>query len=671
MMLPAFVHRLPVPTRNQALTATQAAWEAARRDPALVLWRVTTAPLWLGSEIPVPDAPVRRETDWGGLALVTAGPGRTVRDGLAGLLRRYRWAWVLTALLRGVALGLWIALVWMLIALATDVASPTRWWIGGLMVAGVVLGAAFGYVNRPTPLRLARSLDQTFHLNERLTTALDPALADARGPAMQLQHADTANSLAEIRPEFGWTTFIPFREVFVALIAGLLLLAAFFADVPSGNLPDASTAAVPPFASAADRLAVQETPAPAAAQSALPQEPPAQDAKVLEQAQTSNQTRQDLDALGNALSDYALTKPASDSIAQGDYGQAAGDLHNAAGDVNSLSPEARSSLAGDLEQAASRMSDANPDLAQAARNTADSLRKGDGSAGKKMDDLANQVDTAGQKVAPNAQIAAGTNTSTSAPPSQAGASDGQQSGSPQQGAQGGQQGAQAGTDPGSGAAAQPGLANQEIDPQNQRSSQSGQGTSEQQGGGGQAPSEAQAADSASSAGAQPPSDAASGQSAPSGQEGGDSSGQTGQNAPDSANASEGSGAGGQSDAQSQGGNEQKAGGGNETAPQDRPEADTAKQGQAGNPPPGDQNGTNGTSADAPSGRQSLVLEGTSDENIPSGTDVGSSSLGSGSGASAASGNAAPVAVGDAGPDNNRVPVDYRDYVENYFNRDQP
>ena len=66
-----------------------------------------------------------------------------------------------------------------------------------------------------------------------------------------------------------------------------------------------------------------------------------------------------------------------------------------------------------------------------------------------------------------------------------------------------------------------------------------------------------------------------------------------------------------------------------------------------------------------------MLEGTSDENIPSGTDVGSSSLGSGSGASAASGNAAPVAVGDAGPDNNRVPADYRDYVENYFNRDQP
>jgi hypothetical protein len=585
---------------------------------------------------------------------------------MGNLLRRYRVSWFLTSILRGVSLGLWLALIWMLTALATDVGSPNRWWVGGLMLLGLVLGAAFGVLNRPTPLRLARSLDQTFRLNERLTTALDPALENTRSPAMQLQYADTANGLAEIRPELGIGSFIPFREVFVALIAALLLLAAFFADVPGGDLPAASSGVVPPFASAADRLAVQETPPPSNAQSPLPSDPPAQDAAVLEQAETSNQTRQDLEALGDAFSDYSLTKPASDSIAQGDYDQAADDLNDAAEGVDSLSPEARESLADDLEQAASQMSPANPDLAESAQDTADSLREDDGDAGKKLNDLSGEIDKAGDKVAPNAEIAAGPDTSTSAPQGNAGSGESQDArGQPQANSPQGAPVEGAG-DPGSGASAQPGLANEEIDPNNQQSSQSGSEPGGQQSGGGQAPSASQPTD-----GGESPSDASGGEGVPSENQDGSGSSPGEQNQQGDSSSSEGGGAGGESDVESPSGEPQQGGSGAEGSTEERPEADTAQQGKAGDPPPGGDGSEDGASAPPPSSRDSLVLEGTSDENIPSGSDVGSSSLGSGSGASAASGNAAPAAVGEAGPDSNRVPEDYRDYVEDYFNRDRP
>jgi hypothetical protein len=671
MMLSTRLHRIPLPRRQQALASAQAWWDAARRDPVLMLWRVTTAPLWLGSDVPIPDAPSRQAAQWGALATIDAGPGRHVRVAMGNLLWRYRVSWFLTSILRGVSLGLWIALIWMLIALATDAASPNRWWVGGLMLLGLVLGAAFGIVNRPRPLRLARSLDQTFHLNERLTTALDPALENTRSPAMQLQYADTANGLAEIRPELGIGSFIPFREVFVALIAGLLLLAAFFADVPGGDLPAASSGVVPPFASAADRLAVQETPPPSNAQSSLPADPPVQDAEVLEQAETSNQTRQDLEALGDAFSDYSLTKPASESIAQGDYDQAADDLNDAAENVDSLSPEARESLADDLDRAASQMSPANPDLAQSAQDTAGSLREEDGDAGEKLNDLADEVDRAGDKVAPNSEIAAGPDTSTSAPQGSAGSSDSQDASGQQQGPQAeSPQGApvEGAGDPGSGASAQPGIANEEIDPQNQQPSQSGS-ESEPGGqqGGGQAPSQAPPTD-----GGESPSDASGGEGVPSDSQDGSGSSPGEQGQQDESNASEGGGAGGESDIESPSGEPQQGGSGAEGATEEeRPEADTAQQGEAGDPPPGGDGSEDGSSAPPPSSRDSLVLEGTSDENIPSGSDVGSSSLGSGSGASAASGNAAPAAVGDAGPDSNRVPEDYRDYVEDYFNRELP
>lgn len=671
MMFPAVAHRLSG-RRSQVATALRSYAATAREDPPLGLWRAGTAPLWVASDIPVPNRPSRQPADWGALADVTGGPGAAVRETLEVLLRRYRWSWLATSLLRGVALGLWIALLWTLVALATDLAMPNRWWIAGLMLAGILTGAVFGVLNRPTPQRLAQSLDRTFRLNERATTALDPALLDLHDPAVQLQYADTANALGEIRADFALGTFIPLREIFVALIAAMLLMAAFFANVPGGTLPPAASGAIPPFAPAADRLAVQQTPPPAAQQQALPQETPPPDTETLQQAETSNQTRLDLEALGNALSDYALTRPASESIASGDYNQAADDLRSAAENADSLSPQAREALANDLDQAAARMSPANPDLAKAASDTADSLRGNDGSAGEQLNNLADQVQSSGEKVAPNSQIAAGPpDSSTSAPQGSAGSSESQQSSAQQQGGQGQSQGSasqQAG-DPGSGAAAQPGLSNREIDAQNQQS-QSGSSPGEQGGaGGGRAASDTPSEDG--SQGSQGASGQASDQSTSDSGDGG-ATGDAGQGDQQQADASQGSGAGGESSQQGTTGQEQQRGGaeGSDNAG-DREDADTAQQGKAEDAPPSGGQGTDGTSADAPSGRDSLVLEGTSDENITSGTNAGTSSLGSGGGASAASGSASGAPVGEAGPDSNRVPPKYRDYVENYFNRDRP
>jgi len=54
------------------------------------------------------------------------------------------------------------------------------------------------------------------------------------------------------------------------------------------------------------------------------------------------------------------------------------------------------------------------------------------------------------------------------------------------------------------------------------------------------------------------------------------------------------------------------------------------------------------------------------DGVQTASDGGGSNRGSGSGATASTGSTVQGEVGEAGPDSNRVPADYRDVVEEYF-----
>src|SRR5581483_4954131 len=61
----------------------------------------------------------------------------------------------------------------------------------------------------------------------------------------------------------------------------------------------------------------------------------------------------------------------------------------------------------------------------------------------------------------------------------------------------------------------------------------------------------------------------------------------------------------------------------------------------------------------------------SNQNVQTSENGGSSMRGSGAGVTAGSGSAVQGDVGQAGPDSNRVPPDYRSVVERYFTEGNP
>ena len=660
-------------------------------DPRLFLWQLLWLPFWLGSDRPAPS--------WPSGLRVAALPDRAPLAGaagffqteMAGLVRRFWLSWVAASFLRGVWLGLLIALAWMLLALF-DATSPPS--LSAIVTLGVLIacsGTVGAALNRPSAPMVAAMVDRTFRLQERLTTATDTMAPgsdalNARHTISRLQLADAANALGEARHHLTRGHFVPIREIVGVLVVGMALLTAIFAYVPDRRLPGISQSPVPVFVPASERLADPQV------ADQRPVSPPQVEASapttadVQEQSRSAQATRDDLGTVGKALEDNPTTQPAADAISNGDYPAAANAIRSAASNASAMSPEGRNSLAGELETAAEQISDENPELAEASRRAADDLRRGGEDAGAGLTDLGDKVEQAGARVTPPDQLARDLDEAQGGAAAEPGAPSGGQG---QQNAQGqGSEGQDAASqsgdsadgalaDPGEGVAAEPGVANPEQEEAQPGSAagQQGGATSSSQGqeGAGSAP------DGAAGQPAQDPSGeaAASGGNATgeggaeasdaTGQPGGQSQGLTGGPAEET-DAAQGSGAGtGQTGANDRSSAQQGA---DSPAPAEGPDPEVPVPGNGratDRPPPGaGQPGAAGDSGSVSGGTSTLELEGSSENGVRTGSDSGSSSLGSGSGAGAASGDEVQGAVGLAGPDSNRVPEDRRDIVEDYF-----
>ncbi len=620
------------------------------------LWQVITAPYWIGSDVPPPHLPAREVPR----PLLPGRAGEQVVRTLDRIGHRLWMQRIIHILVRAAWLGLAVGCLWLLIELQGGPALRATPLIG-ISAALIAMGVIFAALQRPTRRQVARMLDRSFLLKERLTTAVDHlgqgVPADGQqASVVYLQMADAANVVAEIRSQPALGIRVPVREVVLAIAFGLVMAGLAFLRGVGGDIPPAAAGAVPAFTAAADRP--PPAPAPAAPDAGTAPTAPTVE-EVRAQAQRSNDALRDLNALGQALADHAVTRSAADAIARGDYADAGDDLRNLAPDADQLSPSAREELATDLDQAASHMAPGSADLSAASRQAADGLRQGDTAAEQSVRELGDQVEASGQLIAPQEDLARQMRQAQAAKSSSS-TSDGQQGQSPQ-GDQSGSD-SQPGSDRQAANAGQPGQSGEQQPGQaGQPGSKSGDSPGNQAQGGesGQSePGEGQP-------GGQPGQSPAGGEPGQKGQPG--ASGQPG----DPRNGEPGDG---QGDQREQSGKGSGAGGGeaDQAAAAGQSGDKSAGGDQAGEGDPADQQVSNGDGKAQAAGDPAPVdatmelPQVAGEDAIQTSPDGGGSNRGTGAGVTAGSGTAVQGEVGEAGPDSNRVPPAYRSLVERYF-----
>jgi hypothetical protein len=647
--------RFDLPSISRPDLRGAVAWRPATpADRRTLAWQTITAPWWIWSDLP------RLPFPSGNPALPPGGEaGDWVVSGLDRIATRVWIQRMLAIVARGVWLTLLVGCLWLLADLLGGPAFDRQIWLATGVVF-VLCSLVFAVLSRPSRAQVARMLDRSFTLQERVSTALgnigkDIPAQGEHASVVYLQIADAANALTAAQELPAFRLRPPARELVMAIALALAFAALAFARGAGGSVPPAQSNVVPAFVPAAQRF-VQ----PEAQPSPDPQNAPSV-AEVQQMVQTSIDNQQDLQALADALSDHALTHDAAEQIQQGNYSQAAEELRDVANQADQLSQSERDDLAGDLSQAASQMSNGNQSLSDATQQAADGLKQGGDPAKGGVRDLANAVEQSGQQVQSSETLDQAMQQAQQNEAASAG--QGQPADQSQSADQGQQQGGQEGNgDPQSASSSsgqqsgQPG----EADSTSGADAEAGTGQ-DQQSSSGQpgegAPSEANdssAPGQQSGEGqGQPPADsgAAAGQPAQS-----SAIQQTG----DEGSPNQSSGAGGESgDENAQGGTNSNTGG--KTAA-DSPSKDPSKSSVSD----AAQNG-NDTSGASQDGREAVQLSRAPEgESVQVGGSSGASSLGPGAGVTVSSGTTEQGDVGQTGPDSNHVPPEYRSIVESYF-----
>src|SRR5215212_3740398 len=434
------------------------------------LWSLFWAPFWVWSDSPKPALPQRGPAAPRDLGLA----GEAVMTGIDRIRRRLWVTLAATAICRGI----WLALAFATVLMALDVVGGPTFDPRPAAIAGVVLLLAslvLAALSKPSRAITARMLDRTFGLQERLSTALDdlglgvPAPGE-RAPVIYLQMADAANAIAALRSDSRLRPVIPVREVVLVVSCALMLATLAFLRGLGGGLPELAVAHVPPFTPAIERPAEPE---PSAAElEAAAMVPTVQE--VLERADRSSQTRRDLQALATALADHAVTRPAAEEIARGDYDAAGEQIREAAAQAGELSSGAREGLSQDLERASETMQPETNGLQEATHDAAAGLRQGDEPARTEMGDLADAVERAGEQVVPQDELASQMRSARQTQAQQGGESS--QSSSPTQSGDQSNNGAQSssGDDPGSGVDANTSSGSQGDAAKNESGAQAGE-----------------------------------------------------------------------------------------------------------------------------------------------------------------------------------------------------
>ncbi len=623
----------------------------------VILFRFITLPFWLLSDIPAPKLPAREAPlPDGGRA------GNHLVRQIESIASRIWVQRILSVLVRVIWLPILVGCGW----LALEIAEVTKLHLSILPWIGVSLllpAIAFAVLIRPARRDVARMLDRSYDLQDRMMTAMEHIGTDVPAPGepasvTYLQVADAANVATALRARPAFRVRPPVREIVLAVGFSLVFASLFFLRGSHGQIPDPVEDSVPVYVPAAVRLAAEKEPDPQA--NAAPVDAPTK-AEVQAKSARSNQAQQDLKKLANALADQAVTRSAAEAIQEGDYAKAADLIRQVAENADQLSETTREGLADDLDAAADAMSPGSESLAQSARDAATGLREGGEAAREGMQELGDEVDRTADDIVSQQDLASEMQQAEASSGSESESGSGSSaSGDSSEGDQESPGETPDEEQPGtggdsSGADAQPGQA--EGDPEGNTPGSSGsndQGGQDSQGSNdeGNSDTPGKGAPEGESASQSGEGDQIGNAPAESSGEDNNELGATG----DGGDAGAGAGGGGSDDSESsKSGNERTDAGAG-----DGPEASDPNVTEA------ESSGGDGTSAETDP-RSSITLARSQDAGgVQTSSNGGAATSGSGGGASLSGGTGAQGQVGEAGPDSNRVPAEYRGIVEDYF-----
>jgi hypothetical protein len=400
-----------------------------------VLWWVTISPYCVGSKLSLLGAPGSRSLHLGG------DPDQYPVTELLGRLwifrNRLRFARSLLILPRALVL----CGVILLVAKALQVVSvhPMSSWLPLVLFLVIGWGFHLALHHEIPSFEIARLLDRRVGLQAQLATAVEYTLARRLDePLVKTQVRLATTRIRELEPSDVVPVVWPTGELRMLALVGVLYGAVSVVGSLGLTLPR------PPGALDAElaKLSSQDAQAPSsyvtidgmqtqlqstfpttaqvppqlkilqqelASQSITQQEYQAQlqqlQKQLQQQASQSFAAQQALNALAAALKDSSTTHSISDSLARGDYQQAASQLDNLSQQLDKLSPEARSELASRLGQAASQTQQLDKNISQNAQSASDALKQGDATqASQSIQSLSKAVQQASSQIAAQSQL---------------------------------------------------------------------------------------------------------------------------------------------------------------------------------------------------------------------------------------------------------------------------
>jgi hypothetical protein len=293
----------------------------------------------------------------------------------------------------------------------------------------VALPLAFAiaaYFWRIQPMRAARYFDRAFHLDERVSTALELQNENHSVEIIQRQLDDAVSVSHQIRPRRDLPLRFPKLDLALALFFTLLIGALWFRG--EALFAAASQQRAVEEAIAAEQSKIEEIIKEINSSEALTDEQKEALAKPLEDAmkelkdnpsvegavstlvstseelkalsdQQALQTQQSLTETGSSLAaqEGAPLEAVGKDLAKGNFAGAASELANM--DLSQMTPEQLQKLAEQLESMAESLAATNPELAQQLMDAAQAIRSGDMAAAQQaMASAASEMVHASQQI---------------------------------------------------------------------------------------------------------------------------------------------------------------------------------------------------------------------------------------------------------------------------------
>jgi hypothetical protein len=293
----------------------------------------------------------------------------------------------------------------------------------------VILPVIFGiaaYLWKIKTIQAARYFDRAFHLEERVSTALELQAENHSIEMIQKQLDDAVNASRAVKPSRDLPLRFPKLDLALALFFTLLIGTLWFRGETLFNA--ASQQRAVEEAIAAEQAEIEEIIKEINTSESLTNEQKEALAKPLEDAlkelkdnpsmegavstlvstgeklkasdnQQAAQTQQALVQTGSSLAAQEGTplEALGKDLAKGNFAGAASELANM--DLSQMTPEQLQKLAEQLEAMASSLAATNPELAQQLMDAAQAIRSGDMAAAQQaMADAASQMVQAGQQV---------------------------------------------------------------------------------------------------------------------------------------------------------------------------------------------------------------------------------------------------------------------------------